>query len=209
MYSFLINANYIRSMSRPLTIGITGGIGSGKTTITKLFAKLNVPIYMADERAKWLMHNDRSIINKVNELFSPMAYVNRELNRPHIAAMAFTDKTLIQKLNQIVHPAVFDDFHNWVAIQQSPYIIKEAALLFESGSYLELDAIISVGAPLETRIERTIKRDGMSREAVLNRIKNQLPDEVKCSAADFVITNNGTTPLLPQVLQLHQLWKNG
>lgn len=196
-------------MSRPLTIGITGGIGSGKTTVSKLFAKLNAPIYMADERAKWLMHHDQSIIRKVNELFSPMAYINGELNRPHIAAMAYTNKTLIQQLNQIVHPAVFDDFHNWIAKQQSPYILKEAALLFESGSYLALDAIVSVVAPIEIRIERTIKRDGISRKAVLHRIKNQLPDEVKCSAADYLITNNGTTPLLPQVLQLHQLWQNG
>lgn len=195
-------------MGIPLKIGITGGIGSGKTTVVRVFEKLNIPVYVADERAKWLMHNDRTIINKVNELFSPMAYVNGELNRPHIAAMVFSNKKLIKALNEIVHPAVFNDFDQWVKLQKSPYILKEAALLFESGSYKELDAIVAIGAQMDIRIERTMNRDKLSREAVLNRIKNQLPDEVKCSAADYVINNNGNTPLLPQVIQLHELWSD-
>lgn len=194
-------------MANPLKIGITGGIGSGKTTITELFKHLGIPIYLADERAKWLMHNDFSIITKINELFSPMAYINGELNRPHIAAMAFTNKKLIKQLNEIVHPAVANDFKEWVSNQTTPYIIKEAALLFESGSYLDLDAIVTVAAPLEVRVQRTIKRDNISREAVMNRIKNQLPDEVKSSAADYVINNNGNLALLPQVLQLDGIWR--
>lgn len=194
-------------MANPLKIGITGGIGSGKTTITELFKHLGIPIYLADERAKWLMHNNFDIINKVSELFSPMAYINGELNRPHIAAMAFTNKKLIKQLNEIVHPAVANDFKEWVSNQTTPYIIKEAALLFESGSYLDLDAIVTVAAPLEVRVQRTIKRDNISREAVMNRIKNQLPDEVKSSAADYVINNNGNLALLPQVLQLDGIWR--
>lgn len=194
-------------MANPLKIGITGGIGSGKTTITELFKHLGIPIYLADERAKWLMHNNFDIINKVNELFSPMAYINGELNRPHIAAMAFTNKKLIKQLNEIVHPAVANDFKEWVSNQTTPYIIKEAALLFESGSYLDLDAIVTVAAPLEVRVQRTIKRDNISREAVMNRIKNQLPDEVKSSATDYVINNNGNSALLPQVLQLDGIWR--
>lgn len=192
-------------MKTPLKIGITGGIGSGKSTVSQLFEKLKVPVYYSDDRAKWLMNNDRKIINKVNELFSPMAYINGELNRPHISAMAFSDKSLITKLNRIVHPAVFADFDKWVKAQKTPYILKEAALLFESGSYLTLDAMIVVDAPLETRIERVMKRDAVSREAVLKRIANQLPDEVRNNAADFMISNNGD-PLLPQVLLLHHLW---
>lgn len=194
-------------MAHPLKIGITGGIGSGKTTITKLFEHLGVPIYLADERAKWLMHNNFSIINKVNELFSPMAYINGELNRPHIAAMAFSNKKLIKQLNEIVHPAVANDFNEWVSAQTTPYIIKEAALLFESGSYLELDAIVTVAAPLEVRVKRTMQRDNIGKEAVMKRIKNQLPDEVKSSAADYIINNNGNIPLLPQVLELDAIWR--
>lgn len=164
-----------------------------------------MPLYNSDDRAKWLMNNNPDIISKVKALFGNESYVKGELNRAHISALAFNDKTLIGKLNQTVHPAVFNDFDDWVLAQQAPYILKEAALLFESGSYLTLDAMIVVDAPLETRISRVMKRDGFSRDDIMKRIANQLPDELKNNAADFIINNNGD-PLLPQILHLHLLW---
>lgn len=193
-------------MSRPLKIGITGGIGSGKTTVTEVFKHIGIPIYLADDRAKWLMNNDSKLIKKITTLFGKEAYQDGVLNRKHLAQMVFSNKTLITKLNQVTHPAVFRDFDNWVIKQQAPYVIKEAALLFESGSYLDLDAIITVDAPIELRISRTVRRDQVTEEDVMARIKNQLPDEVKRNAADYLITNDGTTPLLPQILHLNQIW---
>jgi dephospho-CoA kinase len=193
-------------MTSPLKIGITGGIGSGKTTVSNLFSHLGIPVYSSDDRARWLMNNNRSIIAKVNELFGPGSYVNNELNRQHISAQAFSNQKLIEELNQVVHPAVFADFDEWVASQSAPYILKEAALLFESNSYLGLDAIITVDAPLQVRIERTMQRDHVSEEAVMKRINNQMPDKAKREAADYVIINDSSEPLLPQVLTLHDLW---
>lgn len=193
-------------MKNPLKIGITGGIGSGKTTVTQLFTRLGIPVYASDDRAKWLMNNDAGIVRRVKQLFGEASYTSGGLNRAHISAMAFGNKELITELNHTVHPAVFADFDRWVKKQHaSPYILKEAALLFESGSYLTLDAMIVVDAPLELRISRVMKRDSAKREAVLARIGNQMPDDVRTNAADFVVTNDGD-PLLPQVLQLHHLW---
>lgn len=194
-------------MRSPLKIGITGGIGSGKTTVSNLFSRMGIPVYSSDDRAKWLMNNNHNIITKVNELFGPDSYINNELNRQHISAQAFTSKHLIEELNRVVHPAVFADFDNWVAEQAAPYILKEAALLFESGSYLGLDAVITVDAPRAVRIDRTMLRDHVSREAVIKRIENQMSDQIKNNAADFVIVNDGAEPLLPQVLTLHRLWE--
>lgn len=152
------------------------------------------------------MNNNPRIVAKVKELFGPESYINNELNRPHISAQAFDNKQLIAELNNVVHPAVFADFDDWVAAQTSPYILKEAALLFESGSYLGLDAIITVDAPLAVRIERTIKRDQVTEAAVMKRINNQMPDRIKNEASDYVIVNDGHEPLLPQVLLLHNSW---
>lgn len=192
-------------MKRPLKIGITGGIGSGKTTVTDVFKHLGIPVYLADDRAKWLMNNDQKLVKKITTLFGKQAYQGGALNRKHIAQQVFQNKALITQLNTITHPAVFRDFDLWVSKQQSPYVIKEAALLFESGSYLDLDAIITVDAPLDLRIDRTIKRDQVTEKDVMARIKNQMPDEVKRNAADYLIINDGATPLLPQILLLHQI----
>jgi dephospho-CoA kinase len=193
-------------MNNTLKIGITGGIGSGKTTVSKVFEQLGVPLYNSDERAKWLMNHNPIIVKKVTELFGEEAYQNNALNRAHVAKLAFSNKTLIEQLNSVVHPEVFKDFDNWIkAHAHYPYVLKEAALLFESNSYLTLDAMIVVDAPLEERINRVTKRDGITTDDVLKRISNQMPDEQKLAAADFIITNH-YEPLLPQVLFLHKLW---
>lgn len=193
-------------MHKPLKIGITGGIGSGKTLVSGVFQKLGAPTYNADDRAKWLMNNNTKIIIKVIDLFGPEAYINGELNRSLIAKQVFKNTSLLAKLNAVVHPIVFDDFDEWYETQTYPYVLKEAALLFESGSYRDLDAIITVDAPLEIRLKRASIRDQKSEDEIKGRIKNQYPNEIKVKAADFVINNDGITPVLPQVLKLHQLW---
>lgn len=193
-------------MHKPLKIGITGGIGSGKTLVSGVFEKLGAPNYNADDRAKWLMNNNPKIVKKVVDFFGPEAYINGELDRSLIAEQVFKNKFLLEQLNAIVHPVVFSDFDEWYNAQTFPYVLKEAALLFESGSYRDLDAIITVDAPLEIRLKRASIRDQKSEDEIKGRIKNQYPNEIKVKAADFVINNDGITPVLPQVLHLHQLW---
>jgi dephospho-CoA kinase len=189
-------------------IGITGCIGSGKSTVSKVFATLGVPLYDADTRAKNLMVTSPTLVLSIKQLFGNEAYLpSGELNRKHISAIAFTDKTILTQLNTLVHPAVFNDFEEWCNNQQTLYIIKEAALMFESDSYKQLDEIIVVTAPEELRIQRTIERDGSTREAVLNRMKNQYSQAEKLERAQYELKNDERELVLPQVLQLHSLFK--
>ncbi len=188
-----------------LKIGITGGIGSGKTTVCQIFATLGIPIYYADVRAKEIMVADADVINQIKKLFGSDAYdENGQLNRKHIADKAFHDKNLLQQLNSIVHPAVFQDTLDWYQTHHyENYTLYEAAILFESGSYKLLDKIITVFAPIEDRIARTIKRDKISRKEVLERIDKQLSEDEKMKRADFVIYNDHSQPLIEQVLTIH------
>jgi dephospho-CoA kinase len=186
-------------------VGITGGIGSGKTTVCKIFEVLGVPVYYADERAKWLLNNDASVKEKVVALLGNDAYSNGELNRPLIAEKVFADKDLLEQYNAIVHPAVAEDTLSWNSQHlDEPYVLKEAALLVETGSYLNLDKLIVVTAPENIRIERVMQRDGLSEAAVMARIKNQMPESEKVKLADFVILNDGTQSLIEQVKNIHQ-----
>ncbi len=188
-------------------IGITGSIGSGKSTVTQIFATLGVPVYDADTRAKSLMVTSPALIQSIKQLFGNEAYLpSGELNRKHISDKAFTDKTILAQLNALVHPAVFTDFEEWSNAQQTPYVIKEAALMFESNSYKQLDEVIVVTAPEKLRIERTIARDGASLESVLNRMKNQLTQEEKLARGQYEIKNDEEQLLIPQVLKLHELF---
>ena len=182
--------------NQPKITGLTGGIGSGKTTAAKYFEQLGFPLYNSDLRAREIQNNNPIVINKIIEVFGDEAYISGEMNRPYIASITFNDKEKLQQLNQIVHPAVFNDFNEWISQQNSPYIIKEAAILIESGSYKNCDLIITVNANIEKRIERTIKRDNLQREQVEARIKNQLTDEERSSYADFVIDNSLDLPHL-------------
>lgn len=188
-------------------LGITGGIGSGKTTVCKIFETLGIPIYYADDRAKYLMSHDPDLIAGIIELFGPEAYLEPQvLNRAHIAHVAFNDKDKLAQLNALVHPAVARDGLEWQAAQRYvPYTLKEAALLYESGSYRSLDKIIVVTAPLELRIERVMARDGAKREDVEARISKQMPEAEKVNLADFVIYNDGEQALIPQVMSIHRL----
>lgn len=189
-----------------LHVGITGGIGSGKTTVCKIFEALGIPVYYADDRAKWLMEHRETLVRGIRELFGDEAYTPEgRLNRPWIAAQAFQDPELLNRLNQLVHPAVAEDGLNWQQAQTGvPYTLKEAALLYESGSYRLLDKIIVVTAPLELRIQRVMERDQVDRKSVEQRIARQMLEEEKVALADYVIYNDGERSLILQVLDIHR-----
>lgn len=171
-------------------VGLTGGIGSGKSTIAKWFSEAGIPVYNSDDEAKRLMNGSPEIREQLIKFFGEDAYLNEELNRKFISSKVFENKDLLEKLNQIVHPEVFKDFKNWIQKQNSVFVVKEAAILFESGSYHDCDYIISVIANQETRILRVMERDGISREQVLSRIENQWTDELRVVNSDFIIRNN-------------------
>lgn len=192
-----------------LKIGITGGMGSGKTTVCKIFENLGIPVYYADDRAKYLMNNDEQLRQKITSIFGSKAYQDDGfLNRKYISEVAFQQPEKLKMLNEAVHPAVAKDSSSWHHSQiDAPYTIKEAALLFESGSYKKLDKIITVVAPLETRINWILQRDQTTREAVLSRINNQSSDEKKIAQSDFVIHNDGSQSLIEQVLAIHAALK--
>jgi len=187
-----------------LKIGITGGIGSGKTFICRLFEALGIPVYNADEEAKRLMNTDIRIKEKLIAQFGEATYKDGLLDRAFLANMVFSDKDKLELLNGIVHPIVIQEAKDWAERQTTRYSLKEAALLFESGSYKELDYTILVTAPIDIRIQRVIERDGTTEQQVRERMNKQLSDEEKLQLADFVIVNDGITPLLPQVWTLHQ-----
>lgn len=171
-------------------IGLTGGIGSGKTTAAKYFEELGFPLYNSDLRARKLQNENPKVIQKIKDVFGEEAYNDEGMNRPFIASKTFNDKEKLKQLNAIVHPAVFNDFKTWIEEQNTDYVIKEAAILIESGSYKDCDIIISVVADKEIRIARTIERDGLTREQILNRMANQLTDEERKEYSDYIIDNS-------------------
>jgi len=194
------------SKSRPLLVGITGGIGSGKSTVCKLFSLLGVPVYTADDRAKWLMNHDSPLKEKILAAFGSESYLsNGELNRAYLAASVFSNPEKVAALNALVHPAVRKDFMDWVSQQTAPYLIKEAALLFETGAAKELDCVINVSSPLRVRMARVLLRDPQRTVEQVNQIiDQQLPDEEKNERADFSIKNTDNKLLIPQVITLHE-----
>ena len=191
-----------------LKAGITGGIGSGKTTVCKMFEQLGIPVYYADDRAKYLMQHEHFLIDQIKKHFGEEVYVNGKLDRRVLATKVFNDKAKLDVLNSLVHPVVFRDTERWMEEQKEkkvPYVLKEAALLVETGSYKALDELIVVTAPLNARIERVTERDNTNADEVLARVKNQLPDDEKVKLANFVITNdNGLPELEQQVLKIHE-----
>ncbi len=186
-----------------MIVGLTGGIGSGKTTVAKEFEKLGIPIYIADLEAKALMNRSKVIRRKLITLFGEDAYKNDSLNRPFIASKIFNDKELLHKMNNIVHPKVASHFKRWIKKQDAPYIIKEVAILFENDSYKQCDFIVTVTTDIEARIARVIKRDNSSREKVMAIIKNQLPEELKIKKSDFVIYNTDLEEIAKSVKSTH------
>ena len=191
---------------RPLKIGVTGGIGSGKTTVCRIFESLDIPVYYADDRAKTLMANDPILMEQIIDNFGPSSYFSDGgLNRGFIAGIVFQQPEKLIILNQIVHPAVRTDGLKWHKEQKRvPYTIKEAALMIESGNYKGMDKIIVVTAPIEARIQRVMKRDKVDEAAVNARINKQMPEKEKLKYADFIITNDGNHSLIKQVIKIHQ-----
>lgn len=186
-------------------VGITGGIGSGKTTACQIFEALGVPVYYADMRAKELMAHNVSLKAKIVQAFGQRAYSEGELNREYLAREVFGSKERLSVLNGLVHPAVADDFDEWLEEnKKSSYVLKEAAILFESGAYHNVDVAVLVIAPKEERINRVVKRDGATRDQIIQRMNNQWTQERKAKLADHIINNDGTQLLIPQVLELHR-----
>lgn len=189
-----------------IKIGITGGIGTGKSTVCLIFRQLGIPIYDADQRAKWLMTNNKLLKEEIIEHFGNESYLpNGELNRGYLANQVFQDQQKVALLNALVHPKVGQDMKNWANQQKKNYVLKEAALMIESGSYKELDKIILVDAPLDIRLKRIQKRDPQRTEQeILGIIAKQMPEEEKRKVADFIVLNDQTQLLIPQVLNLHK-----
>jgi dephospho-CoA kinase len=187
-----------------LKIGLTGGIGSGKTTVAKLFELLGIPVYNADAASKRLYHTDKELIASIKHHFGEEVYTNEQLNRSKLASIVFSDPKKLELLNELVHPPTIRDAQKWMEQQTGAYAVKEAALLFESGSAAGLDYVIGVHTPIHLRIKRVMDRDGVSRDDVLARMKHQIDENIKMRLCNFVIANNEQQLVMPQVLALHQ-----
>ncbi|WP_353778558.1 dephospho-CoA kinase [Winogradskyella sp. 3972H.M.0a.05] len=185
-------------------IGLTGGIGSGKTTVANMFSELGAPVYIADIEAKLLMNRSKVIRRKLIALFGDKAYTEEGLNRSFIASMIFKDKSLLDNMNAIVHPKVASHFKRWLKKQDAQYIIKEAAIIFEHNKEKEYDYVITVVADKEDRIKRVLSRKGMSRAKAVSIMENQLDDGEKIKRSDFVIVNDSLTETKEQVYKLHK-----
>lgn len=187
-----------------LKIGLTGGIGSGKSTVAKVFESLGIPVYKADDEAKKLMATDPQLIHLIKTHFSEEAYKEGKLDKAYLASVVFNNKEKLNLLNSLVHPFTIEDGKSWMNKQQTPYAIKEAALIFESGSQGEFDFVIGVYAPETLRIHRTIQRDKTDKEQVRSRMQNQIKEEIKMKLCDEVLINNEQRLLLPQIIALHE-----
>ena len=184
-------------------LGVTGGIGSGKTSVCKVFDVLRVPVFSTDRDARETMEKDSSIILNLNSIAGKDLYVNGSLDRIELARIIFNNRTLLEKVNLLVHPAVFDHFRNWALDQTAPYVIMEAAILFESGASKFVDRVATVVAPVEQRIERIIQRNKLSREQVMERMKNQIDDETRIKLSDYVINNSENDMVISAILEIH------
>jgi dephospho-CoA kinase len=187
-----------------IKVGLTGGIGSGKSTVAKVFEVLGIPVYYADEAAKKLMHEDKELKEKIQLQFGKEVYKNGQLDKKHLAGIVFTAPEKLILLNALVHPATLKDADRWMQKQLTAYCLKEAALIFESGAQQQLDYVIGVTAPATLRIKRTMQRDGITREEVLARMDKQMDETIKMKLCDFVIKNDEQEMLLAQVIALHE-----
>jgi dephospho-CoA kinase len=187
-----------------LKLGVTGGIGSGKTTVCKVFAVLGIPVFSADVEAKRIQDNNRDLQKKINSLAGKDLFASGKLDRSEMAKLIFSNKDLLEKVNSIVHPAVFKYFREWAASQDSPYSVMEAAILFESGASRMMDRIVTVVTPMEERIERLIRGNKFTREQITERVKNQIDDESRIKQSDYVIYNSENDMIIPAVLGIHE-----
>jgi dephospho-CoA kinase len=192
-----------------IKIGLTGGIGSGKTTVASIFSSFGIPIYDSDKRAKYLMNHNDELINSIKELLGEEAYTGKQLNKEYVSSQVFTNPTLLQQLNHLVHPKVAQDFNNWCNEHKNePFVLKEAAILIESNAHKTLDKVIVVNAPLVVRVNRVMKRDNTDLESVKTRIDNQMSEKERNSYADYIINNDGKTSLIMQVRKVIEELRN-
>lgn len=185
-------------------VGVTGGIGSGKSTVCDMLAARGVAVYIADTEAKRLMSSDEALKHDIVALFGDDAYLNGELNREFLASRVFCDKEALQRLNSVVHPAVMRDFAAWAEVQEGDYVVLESAILFEAGLEASVDATVAVMAPVELRLERAMRRDGADREKIEERMRNQLSDDERSERAKYAIVNIVLEDLEDDVEQLHR-----
>lgn len=192
-------------MRRPMQIGLTGGIGSGKSTVAKVFELLHVPVYYADNRSKYILQNNSLVKEKLREYWGEIIFDSAgNIDTKALAEIVFKNEAELQKLNALLHPLVADDYNKWLSAQNCAFVIKEAAILVESGSYKTCDKIIVVSVPQNIAIERVKARDNASEEQVLARMSKQMPNDEKIKYADFVIENDGIKMLIPQILEIHK-----
>ncbi len=187
-----------------LKVGLTGGIGSGKSIIAEVFKVLGIPVFDADTAAKHIMQTDEQLISKIKAAFGEETYTGNKLNRKILADKVFNNAYQLEKLNALVHPASIQAGLDWADKQTAPYVIKEAALMFEAGSAFNLQYVIGVYAPKSLRIKRVMERSNMTRDEVLVRMSRQVDDKIKMRLCDFVIVNDEQQMILPQILSLHQ-----
>lgn len=187
-----------------IKVGVTGGIGSGKSLICKVFLKMGIPVYTADDEAKYLMDHDPEIKTGLSRIFGETIYTDGKLNRSKLAGLIFDDASLLAEVNRIVHPVVGQDFLNWCsAHSRFPFVIQESAIIFESQAFSLFDYIILVTAPEEIRLQRVLDRPGMTSEKILRIMRNQLPEKEKIVRSHFVIKNDGTNLILPHILSVY------
>ena len=187
-----------------LLVGLTGGIGSGKTTVAKFFMELGIPVYFADDEAKKLMSTSKRIKNKLIKAFGSESFINDTLNRSYLASIVFSKPEKLKVINTIVHPEVIKHFEKWVLKQKAPYVIQENAIIFENEQASRFDKIITVTAPIEKKIERIITRDNTNQEAILLRMENQWNDKEKLKLSDFEICNTSLEQTKNQVIKIHK-----
>lgn len=205
--TFFILCRFDNKFCTMLKIGITGGIGSGKSMVSKIFASLGIPVFDADNWSKKIMSEDKELMTNLENTFGKI-YNNGLLDRKKLAEQVFNDESKLQKLNSIVHPATISAWQNWAAEQNASYVIKEAAIMFESGTAGDLDFVIGVYAPIHMRIKRTMQRSNITREQVLDRMHKQIDETIKMRLCDAVIKNDESMLITPEIIALHEKFCN-
>jgi dephospho-CoA kinase len=187
-----------------MKLGITGGIGSGKTSVCKVFNVLGIPVFSADPEAREIMDNDRNMKREINKIVGKDIYPGGQLNRMELASLIFNNRDLLERVNSLVHPVVFEHFNRWAEKQTTPYVIMEAAILFESGASKLVDRVATIVAPVEERISRVTRRNKLNRDQVMERIKNQMTDEERIKMSDYVINNSENDMIIPVILSINE-----
>ncbi len=186
-------------------VGLTGGIGSGKSTVARILETLGIPVYYADDAAKLIMNTDLGLKKEIQAHFGEAAYTGGQLDRKYLADIVFNDRDKLSLLNSLIHPVTIRHSEKWFRRQSAPYAVREAALLFESGASENLDFIIGVYAPKQLRLQRVIKRDGLSADEIQKRMSRQINEEMKMKLCDAVIRNDEQQLVIPQVMEIHRL----